>query len=147
MSLLAIDPGVKRHGWGFFLDGALVACGKSPSLSLVVGAALDELVIELPQAYGLRGGKGEDKNDLIALAFEAGRVAGLLNPKTLHVTSPSNWKAQVPKEIVHNRCRRVLSPAEAGLLEGPNGRGFDHNVWDAVALGLWHLKRISRGGA
>lgn len=143
MNLLAIDPGVKKHGVAFFIGGELSMCDRLTVDEMVfVWTPLDELVIELPQAYGLRGGKGEDKNDLIALAFEAGRVAGLLRPKALHVTSPSNWKAQVPKEIVHNRCRRVLSPYEQWLLEGR-----DHNVWDAVALGLWHLKRISRGGA
>lgn len=144
MNLLAIDPGVKKHGVAFFDDGELRSCAKAASEQLLEGVLIryDELVIEVPRAYGLRGGKGEDKNDLIDLAFEAGRIVGLLRPVTLYVTTPSNWKAQVPKEIVHNRCRRVLSPFEAHLLEG-----MDHNVWDAVALGLWHLKRISRGGA
>jgi hypothetical protein len=99
-TLLALDPGKLKHGWALFEDGVLVACGKLEP-SKFGGATYDEMIVELPQVYGLRGGKGNDPNDLVDITFEAGRTVGLIGARKVVKTRPTNWKAQVPKEIVH----------------------------------------------
>ncbi len=143
-TLMSVDP--KGHGslrgkpgFAWFDNGELAAVlGK---FSLV---ACDILVIELPQVYQHGRSKG-DPNDLIRVAFYAGAVAGalgyfggLLTGKLLTPT-PGDWKGQVPKAIHHERIRRVLSTKELGLVSR-----VDHNVMDAVGLGLWALGRLPK---
>jgi len=59
------------------------------------------------------------------------------------VYTPGQWKGQVPKPIHHARVRAELSAMEAGNIETPD----DHNTWDAVALWLFTVGRLTRGGA
>jgi hypothetical protein len=52
---------------------------------------------------------------------------------------PVKWKGNLPKKIHHDRVLRQLSAAESKLVP------VDHNVRDAVALGLYALGRTGRG--
>ena len=54
---------------------------------------------------------------------------------------PVAWKGNVPKEVHHERLKKELSRSELKLVPE------DHNVWDAVGLGLYALGRTQRGGA
>lgn len=133
--LLAIDPG-NVTGWAVFngpQDQTLKGCGYGPPAALV-GFRPDVLVIERPQVYDARHSKG-DPNDLITLAITVGRLIERMDATTVLTPLPREWKKQLPKDICHKRALAVLSPDERRLLVS------DHNALDAVALGLWYLKR------
>lgn len=55
--------------------------------------------------------------------------------------SPYTWKANVPKNIHHERLAHVLTPTELVGCEW-----WDHNAWDAVGIGLYALGRTESGG-
>ena len=108
---------------------------------------------------------------LIALAAEGGTLAGMYagaNGCRAYATTPAKWKGSVPKPIHHARVWRELDGKERALLGGSAtldrieaakregalerwakpgafyyGTWTGHNLLDAVALGLWRLKRIS----
>lgn len=159
MALVAIDPGLRGTGVAVFEDGLLVeaAYPRNPELILrgpaawlaMARAVLDslthplpcDLVIEVPQVYVAGRGKG-DPDDLLELAGVDGAITALLGPTTTRSPKPREWKGQVPKEIHHARALRKLSPPETVVLEQTKvPPSLRHNVLDAVALGLWALKR------
>lgn len=161
---VAIDPG--KHGCGFatYLDGVLVHAayvsglgGAAHPLLEVAGpvgalvdqllAALaydkvDELVIERPQVYDAPQQRG-DQNDLIDLAVVVGGLLGTLSGRCRAslLVRPAEWKGQTPKDITETRAKARLSTSELAAIELPKAKTVQHNVWDAVALGLWRLGR------
>lgn len=146
-SVIAIDPG-KHTGWAAFYDGELGQAGvlteqailkKTPLTGLLPGIA----VIELPVIYPLGLGKG-DPNDLIGLAVFVGDLRGFYRRRGFDTTlvTPRTWKGTVPKNIHNERVLAALTPTErARLPRRPRARDFDHNMLDAVGLGLWQLEK------
>ena len=136
--LIAIDPkgwgSLKgRPGYAVFNNGVLVETGNEPHLS----AVCDTLVIELPQVYQHGRSKG-DPNDLIRVAFYAGSCTRI-GHGVLSTPTPAEWKGQTPKAICAERIKAVLAVHELVHLYKA-----DHNVLDAVGIGLWALGRMPR---
>ena len=63
---------------------------------------------------------------------------------------PEQWKASVPKEIHHRRAWVVLTDAEREVPAlwalNPDGPHYQHDTADAIALWLWAVGRLGRGG-
>lgn len=157
-TLLAVDPGVHACGCALFRDGKLVAAeyvreeGENPLAVVdnVIGwcvdySFLDKIVIEIPQVYA--GPRANDPNDLIQVALVAGAIGALANSDTCFV-HPREWKGQLPKPkrasdpyIVAERAAKKLSTEELERVSLPSAKGLQHNVWDAIGLGLWALDR------
>jgi hypothetical protein len=55
---------------------------------------------------------------------------------------PNKWKGNLPKKICKDRCKAVLTPEELARVKTE-----DHNVWDAIGIGLWYLGRLKKNGA
>ena len=143
MITLAVDPG-RCTGFALFSVSDLTwCCAEAPetALSYLKGSsAIDRIVIEIPQVYRLEHSKG-DPGDLIELAFCAGMVVGRIRPTTLQKVLPREWKGQLPKRVTEHRARAVLTVSEmARVPKVP--KGLAHNLWDAIALGLWSLGRL-----
>lgn len=152
MNLIAIDPGV-ASGIAFFLGGYLYRCARFKPYDgeriepLILPPA--ECVIEIPQVYRASKSKG-DPNDLIKLATVAGRLAEYYESRGLRVqlVKPREWKGQLPKKVMQNRLLGTRGPQwtrdEINALAGAANRvgNYDHNVLDAVALGMWRLGRF-----
>lgn len=135
----------------------------------------DALVIERMRVYANKPGKGEDPNDLIdvtqAAAFAEGAIVARGGPRALWVYA-ADWKGQIKKPIHHRRIWSVLTPSERAVLAAAIGMTQEaihekieaackrlavtgkvtgyawtaHNLFDAVGLGLWHLKRVGVAG-
>jgi hypothetical protein len=103
-------------------------------------------VIELPQIYRGALMKG-DPNDLVKVAVQVGRFAERLEEtcrKDVELVKPATWKGQIPKDVHHRRARARLLAEEVRVLERvllgvPAAK--QHNVLDAVALGLYAVGR------
>jgi len=96
-----------------------------------------ELVIERPQIYR---NSPADPNDLISLAVVIGGLLAVIprgRPAMTYL--PRDWKGQVPKEVTEQRCRIRLSSAELQKFKEKR-MSLAHNVWDAVGLGMHHLR-------
>lgn len=144
---LAIDPGLST-GWAT-LDacGRLVACGAGQDFPVHSNRFA---IIERPQVYRAGKSKG-DPNDLVTLAIRVGRYQERLEVAGVHVdlVLPTSWKGQVPKTIHHDRVNAALAETERAIVarvaKSANARGYDDNVWDAVALAKWSfVSRWSR---
>lgn len=145
-SIIAIDPG-KRSGWAIFINAELVEAGawsRDAMLSEgcpIVGVAPAVAVIEVPVIYSLGKGKG-DPNDLITLALLVGDLRGYYRRAGLDtvLVKPRTWKGTMPKAVQNERVLGALTPGErAQLPRRSRALGFDHNMIDAVGLGLWWL--------
>jgi hypothetical protein len=156
--LISLDPGVQVAGVAIFEDFELsraflvrgdgwhetasnawdIIRDSYPASVLI----LADVVVEIPQIYDTRQ---IDVNDLITLSLMAGAFVGKGSP---FVTTylPAQWKGQVPKRIMTNRTKNKLSPEECARVELPSARGLQHNVWDAVGIGLHHLRKERRAG-
>jgi hypothetical protein len=131
--LLAIDPGT-HTGWAVFFDKRLLACGLGDPP--VEGA--DRVVIEIPQVYPAHP---VPPNDLITLAFLAGRYAGRATCEVSTVF-PHQWKGNLSKEVCAARVRFRLSPEEKKVVDELRVPAKQlHNVMDAIGIGLFALGR------
>jgi hypothetical protein len=83
-----------------------------------------------------------DPEDLIQLAVSAGAVLGRMGG-IWKQARPAVWTRQTcqDKDIRLRRAEKRLSPAERATVELPSNKERQKDVWDAVALGLWYLKR------
>ncbi len=133
---LSVDPG--RHtGWALWrlVKHELVACGVGkPPLDSAC-----KLAIELPQVYPH---SPVPPNDLITLAFQAGRYVGEFQTshgrETVFIT-PHGWKGNLPKNVTENRVRMRLTPAELAITaqaEAAIPKSQHHDMWDALGIGM-----------
>lgn len=141
--VIAIDPG-KRSGFAVFNGGALAVAGTLDEAEILdrppcsLGGVA---VIEVPVVYPTRK---VDANDLIDLAVLVGDLRGYYRRTGFEVrlVRPRTWKGTVPKDIHGRRVLAALSAEERALLpRRPRAKNYDHNMLDAVGLGLWQLKR------
>ncbi len=146
--LVSINPQKHCHAVAFFKWGALHSAriyDNNPASWILQIDQYEELVIEIPQVYAPSHWKG-DPNDLIDVAFSAGKVAALF--RVVHQVRPHAWKSGIPKPkkasepyIIEHRARKKLTPEEVRTVIEPGSVKLRYDVWDAVAIGLWHLKR------
>ena len=157
--MISIDPGVNGHAWalwdyydswyeggGWYDGGVYHDISSDEPVLIKVGLGelppdddIHEIVIELPQVYAGSKSKG-NPNDLIKLAYEAGRVVGSAAAK---VIKPREWKGTIKKEVMLKRILSKLDDRELRLLKGlglPPSK--EHNVVDAIGIGLWALGRL-----
>jgi len=131
-ALLAIDPG-EHTGWAVFDGACLWGCGSGdPPVERAKRA-----VIELPQVYPSHP---VPPNDLITLAFLAGRYAG--RGADVSTVFPHQWKGNLPKDVCAARVRAKLSAREREIIGrcGVTEKQL-HNVMDAIGVGLFSMGR------
>lgn len=161
MRLLSVDPGVHKMATAEWKDGLLRYAFNSPSppyfdnTTEIIGywglkgqiwlPAPDEVVGEFPFIYpkghGSKKSDSVDPNDIVLLAAcAAAFYSGFRSGLKLYL--PSEWKAQVPKNICRQRIEAELSAEEKECIRkgGPM-----HDIYDAIGIGLFHLGRLGRG--
>lgn len=152
---VAIDPG-EDMGIAVFLDAELVGAGLAPRVDgedpaaraghaarVAVqreGREVQTLVYERPV---VRRGGIVRRADVVTLALAAGGAVAALNPIDVVAREPHAWKGGVDGdafvEIVRTRWTR---PEEHARVHLPRARSLHHNVWDAVGLGVHHLRGL-----
>lgn len=108
-----------------------------------LGEDVNRVIIEHPRIYtGSGKPKSIDENDLLDVAAVGAAVASWCNfdPETLF---PSEWKGQVPKEVMTERIRRALTDDERASIAKCKA-SLMHNVLDACGIGLFRLGRLNR---
>lgn len=168
--VLAVDPGIRGCGVALFRAGLLAEAAyvknsyKSGNRATEAASMakdvvdwlgdtideLDELAVEWPQIYvsQLRAGKGKkkaDPNDLLALCGIDAALAALFKVSTKSY-QPHEWKGGVDKDPHHLRIEGRLQPSELRVAsEAREDAGsLEHNVMDAIGIGLFHLGRLER---
>lgn len=136
LEFCSVDPG-NRTGWAVWHDGHLISCGLHTRESMIARWAWPEPlhgVIEEPQAYVGRRSKGR-MQDIVELARYVGQIQTKF--KTTTLVKPAQWKGNLPKAICKARCKAALTRDELACVDTE-----DHNVWDAIGLGLFYLGRF-----
>lgn len=151
--LVSLDPGLRQAGVACWDDGELTtaflvkganwfdtATEVKKRVFACASTYLLDVVIEQPQVYHQSKQKG-DPEDLIKLALMGGATAALISPHAPMMYEPQTWKGSVPKEVTTARTRRRITDEEQHRIELPRAVTLQHNVWDAIGIGLFHLKR------
>jgi len=142
-TLVSVDPGARLVYFAVFKDGRLVRVGQAENPGDVDLPYGGEWVFETPRRYKNRS---NTHRDLARLEARNDRFIWRVKDAggSYEKAYPSVWKGNVPKGIHHRRAAKKLTSKELELLP-PLEEGYDHNLWDAVALGLWKLGRMRRG--
>lgn len=145
--VIGIDPGATT-GWAWFIRGELSRTAAEPFDEFMsdppwVSESLDVLV-EMPK---WRPHSHEEIDDLLGLARKVGRLEQFYKMRGAHVDVcwPHVWKGSVPKEIHNQRVLHMLTERELAILpRRPRSKKnpYDHNMLDAVGIGLWKLGRL-----
>jgi len=137
--MIAVDPG-RNAGIAEFLDGRLVRAWLMRAHEPITYRDGDKAVCEKPLVYRIGAGKG-DPSGMIKTGMSGARILALFPESSITHVPPSRWKAQVPKALMCTRVLDRLTDDERALVPG------NHNVLDAVGIGLFSLGRMRRGGA
>lgn len=152
MILAAIDPGRRCSGWAIFSGARLIKTGGVTDVTLPEAFAMfldlfdryspDDGIIEIPQVYQQKFWKG-DPNDLIEVALYAGvAIAALSRHARFKMVRPHDWKGTVPKDIDNKHTLSKLTAEETAVFKGSGvKKKLEHNLIDAIGLGLWKLGR------
>ncbi len=153
MTLISIDPSTKRPAVALWEDGILTETfylrsdlKNTPDVfelvsELAFSHYADEVAIEMPEIYA---GSKVSKAGLMKLAFHAGFSAGVFHVPgrtKIYPYLPKEWKGQVPKEVMSPRIMGRLSKDEAAKVLTLT-KTFQHDLHDAVGIGLYHLGRL-----
>lgn len=154
---MSIDPGSKAAGIAVWrkkqLRLAFLARGETwqstveNALERLSDEMLwpDSVIIEMPEVYMPRHSKGDPNRSLTPLFLQTGAFIASFGMRTKHATVlPKSWKGQTPKAIMIKRNQERLTSEERNHVELPKARSLQHNVWDAVGIGLHHLGRRRR---
>lgn len=96
------------------------------------------LLIELPRTYGGKAKKGDANKNIIPLSLVIGALLPLA-PR-VDLVWPSDWKGTVePDAFIRRESAKV--PAETVSKIDFPCKSLEHNVWDAVLLGIWKNKK------
>jgi hypothetical protein len=149
MDLICVDPAVRRLAFAIYHRGVLVACGycrSAEDIPLDVARSY-HWVLEKPRKYDRFSVAHKDLDGLDRKLAGCRKVARKRGDST-EDTRPMEWKGNVPKHIHHGRLLRALGRGEASMLDGKPGAAmnYDHDVYDAVGIGLTKLDRVGRGG-
>lgn len=157
IAYVSLDPGLHHFGvalWSF--SGELIKAklivnyAEKPNGietgEVVANALLLELydlsgidaICEIPQVYTRDKSKG-NPNTLVQLACAGSFVLGRLKG-VAHTVLPAEWKGQLPKGAVEERCKQRLSEVEKARIVYPI-KSLRHNVWDAIGIGLFFLEK------
>jgi hypothetical protein len=146
--LLTIDPGADT-GWAQFSDSnTLQRCGLASGADdaeVWSGVWPARVVIERPKIYP-HGRQKARPEDIITLAVSAGEWGGIakLRRCSVEYVEPFEWKGQLNKDVCHARARKRLTAEELVIVDAACAElavDVQHNVLDAVALGLWVVQR------
>lgn len=153
MNVVGIDPGKRTNGYAIFKEGVLTVCGlaKPEEIAkdiLSLFPLADEeitVVTERMQVYKFSPVRNADLTDLLLMSgYMAGRVHASYPLLTWLKPEPREWKGNTPKKIHHRRVMKKLSlqeQAAASVALENVPESLQHNVWDAIGLGLWGMKR------
>lgn len=107
------------------------------------------IVCEIP-VIRQRGSSDADPNDLLDLAGVVGAlVTGFKLSRgavCVWAPKPEEWKGQLPKSVTKTRVDTWLSPVEKARMEKVPV-GLQHNILDAIHLGLVYFKRSRSNSA
>lgn len=159
-TLLCVDPGLRGCGVALFDRGELfnatwvenpLLSGRGPVAWGTMGQAVwnwapvparvQKLYVEMPKVYP--GMPKVDLNDLLDLAGVLGTVVIRMPSDRVAWTFPSDWKGQLPKQVMNERVKKHLSEGEKRKVVSVGA--LDHNTYDAIGLGLHFLGRTQRG--
>jgi hypothetical protein len=143
--MISVDPGA-HPGYAVFDRKVLIHAGTEWVEAW--RPHCDELVIEHPVIYPR---SKASPNNIVTLAITAGRMAQRVNAREETWYTPRAWKGQVRKTkriedyIIYRRVIHNLSDSENLTLAWVLGivlKAHEHDVVDAVGLGLHHLARF-----
>lgn len=158
--IVALDPGIggkNATGWAVFRDAYLVGAGLLTSAEKSVEGritgqlkearaqmlcGLDQLVIEVPVIYP-HSKQLAKPADIVHLSLLAGALMGALDAEVTIMIEPSQWKGQLPKNVIEERVMEALCENERRCL-GQLPKTKRHNAVDAVGLGLHHTRRVTK---
>lgn len=161
MRLLAIDPGLQGTGIAIFKMGVprprhvtvlKPRAGKYKDWpdrvddlvmqirDLAINSGVTHVISEMMEMHqSPRAMMMWKTGDLQRTVFLVGALYGCLmsahDDITLEfkLTTPSEWKGQLPKSVTINRINKLLGKGVGQEL------GIETHAWDAVGIGLWHM--------
>lgn len=152
--ILCVDPGARCAGYAIFYDDGILreaSYAESSYWTLTADSIwmsakqypISHVVVERMQVYA---DMPIPAKDLITLSLMAGRVTGYFPNTPITEYEPRQWKKQTEKKIKTQRIIDELTPIERSRAVAPKKR-LAHNMWDAVGIGLYHLRKERRARA
>lgn len=131
-ALIAIDPG-KRIGWALALGGRLMAYGTVGDPRELPAATC--AIVEMPRVYPSAAKWKGDPQDIVKVAFIAGRCAERYLQHWL--VEPREWRGGAPEHVIRTRTEGARRPDDCEL-------GGSVHAWDAIGLLFYFLGRFRR---
>lgn len=165
--IVAVDPGLNACGVSIFnedarlelaafveneRDAAVDLPTRWEGMALAVGAFIARasakwshvdrtMVVEMPKVYPAARQVG-DQNDLMNLVGVVASIVNLNMSERRRLLYPRDWKGTLDANDMIERVKGRLSPTEHRRVQLPTAASLQHNVWDAVGIGLHVVGRL-----
>lgn len=149
---MAVDPSINYCGYAVYSGKKLISCGiiktktadKKETLkdfSSKTWYIVEELkkikkknevefvVLEIPEYWGASGYIARESGSIFKLVFLCGVICGSFKGTITY--TPSQWKKQLPKEVVRNRLVKAMPNVDFSKLR--------HDIVDAIGIGYFHV--------
>lgn len=84
--------------------------------------------------------RGRSIHDTMQVQGVVGALAARLSPlprcAALRSLTPTTWKGNMPKTVMTNRLKAILTPAERAVIDDR----ATHDAWDAIGIGTFMLR-------
>lgn len=146
--LVCFDVGRRMSGFAQFINAGLVRAGHASFDELIerfgpIDQPGTRVLVEFPNKEKHR--KEIPLDDLLQLARRCGRLEEhyVSRGYAVDLVRPTDWKGSVPKQVMCDRTLSRLVRDERALLPlRVRAKNHDHNMLDAVGIGLWKLGRL-----
>lgn len=156
--ILCVDPGLRGCGCASFSgDGNLIKASyvKSPNKSDRGAVAWAEMAYAINEAYPLANIlvietqriRPQDTRAIHGAIMEvqgvAGAIIGLFCDMGVRGYTPEQWKGSIKGDVMTERIKARMTWEDWRVFESP-GKTLEHNVVDAVGIGLHYFGRLER---
>lgn len=92
-----------------------------------------KIILEVPE-YRKSAYIARESDAIVKLSFVCGMISSLEN---VHHYTPSQWKGQVPKEVMRKRLANYITDIDIMHIK-------QHDVVDAIGLGYYYITKLSK---
>ena len=166
---LFIDPGIRGSGASIFRGTAVYRAAYVPNPARH-GNGVEEVRamaraiqgwwyangVDVPEHFGCERpqiytqskqrvkGRATDPNDLPPLYGIDCAVAALFPGTPCYAYWPRDWKGTLDGDAMIERIKTRVSSYELSCIDLSCGPNVEHNIWDAIGIGMKHVGRLER---
>jgi hypothetical protein len=102
---------------------------------------VNHMVLEVPSHWAVGGFEARETGSIAKLCFVCGLIYGMqYDMEIFKLVKPSDWKGQMPKEVMANRLQdEYWNKYKIDMNGTATGKKLNENIADAIGIGHYYI--------